>query len=190
MSSTTLLLVRHAHADWVPDEMRPLSETGRRDAERVADLLRGESPVAIYSSPYRRARETVEPLSARLDLPIEEMSDLRERSLGSGWEEDWLATIRPTWEDFSFAYPEGGETNDEAMVRARMALTTLRERHPGEVVVVATHGNLLVLLLRVLDSTKGFEFWRSLTLPDVFKAVVDGNRLSELRRLWTPENPS
>lgn len=190
MSSTTLLLIRHAHADWVPDEMRPLSAAGQRDAGRVADLSSPESPVAIYSSPYRRARETVEPLAATLGLPIEEMADLRERSLGSGWEEDWLATIRPTWEDFSFAYPDGGETNSEAMERARIALDTLRERHPEQVIAVATHGNLLVLLLRVLDPTKGFEFWRTLTLPDIYRAVVDGDRLSELRRLWTPENPS
>lgn len=190
MSPTTLLLVRHAHADWVPDEMRPLSAAGKRDAERVAELLKRESPVAIYSSPYRRARETVEPLAARLELPIEEMSDLRERSLGSGWEEDWRATIRPTWEDFSFAYPDGGETNNEAMERARIVLDTLRQRHPDEAIVVATHGNLLVLLLRVLDPTKGFEFWRTLTLPDIYMAVVDEFGLSKLRRLWTPENPS
>ena len=190
MSSTTLLLVRHAHADWVPDEMRPLSAAGRRDAERVAVLLSPVSPVAIYSSPYRRARETVEPLAAGLALTIEEMSDLRERSLGSGWEEDWLATIRPTWEDFSFAYPDGGETNNEAMERARGALNTLRRRHPDQVITVATHGNLLVLLLRVLDPTKGFEFWRTLTLPDIYRAVVDESGLTELRRLWTPEDPS
>lgn len=190
MSQTTLLLVRHAHADWKPDEMRPLSESGLRDADRVADISSQESPVAIYSSPYRRARETVEPLADRLSLPIEEMAELRERSLGSGWEDDWLATIRPTWEDFSFAYPEGGETNDEAMGRARIALGTLCLEHSGQTVVVATHGNLLVLLLRVLDPIKGFEFWRSLTLPDIYRAVVNRDGISDLQRLWTPEDPS
>ena len=186
MSKTTLLLVRHAHADWIPGEMRRLSEAGRRDAGRVADVLSPESPVAIYSSPYRRARETVEPLAARLRLPIEEMAELRERSLAMDWEEDWLATIRRTWEDFSLAYPNGGESNDEVMGRARIALENLCKRHPDQTIVVATHGNLLALLLRALDPTKGFEFWRSLTPPDIYKAVVNGDGIAELQRLWTP----
>jgi broad specificity phosphatase PhoE len=190
MSSTTLLLVRHAHAEWVPDEMRPLSEVGRQDAVRIARLLRSESPVAIYSSPYRRALESVEPLAASLDLSIEVMDELRERSLGSRWEASWLETIRATWEDFSLAYPAGGETNQQAMERAAAALETISERHPDETVAVATHGNLLVLLLRVMDPTKGFIFWRNLTLPDVYKAVVSGGRISQLKRLWLPGEPS
>lgn len=61
MTATTLLLVRHAHADWQPDETRPLSEVGRRDAARVAGVLSPLAPTSIYSSPYRRARQTVEP---------------------------------------------------------------------------------------------------------------------------------
>ena len=83
MTATTLLLVRHAHADWQPDETRPLSEVGRRDAARVAGVLSPLAPTSIYSSPYRRARQTVGPLADRLGMPIVEMSELRERSLGS-----------------------------------------------------------------------------------------------------------
>ena len=190
MTATTLLLVRHAHADWQPDEMRPLSEVGRRDAQRIAEVLGPLNPASIYSSPYRRARQTVEPLAARLGIPIVEMSDLRERSLGSGWVEDWEATIRPTWEDFSFAYPEGGETNAEAMERARRALGVIRERHIGQTVAVATHGNLLTLLLKVLDAGKGYEFWRGLTLPDIYRVVVESGGIGELQRLWVPFDPS
>ena len=110
-------LVRHAHAEWAPDEMRPLSERGRIDAERVADILAAEELASIYSSPYRRAFETVEPLARRLGMEVEEHPDLRERSLGTTWEEDWEAVIRSTWEEFSFAYPDGGETNAEAFER-------------------------------------------------------------------------
>jgi 2,3-bisphosphoglycerate-dependent phosphoglycerate mutase len=190
MTATTLLLVRHAHADWQPDETRPLSEAGRRDAERVAEILAPLAPTGIYSSPYRRARQTVEPLAARLGLSIVEMPDLRERSLGSAWAEDWEAVIRPTWEDFSLAYPEGGETNADAMERAKRALGVLRERHAGQSVAVATHGNLLVLLLRVLDASKGYEFWRGLTLPDIYRVVVDSGGIGELHRLWVPHDPS
>ncbi len=61
-------VIRHAWADWTPDEMRPLSAEGRADARRIADLLIDSGIEAVYSSPYRRARQTVEPLSHRLRL--------------------------------------------------------------------------------------------------------------------------
>lgn len=190
MTPTTFLLVRHAHAQWVPDEMRPLSAEGRVDSAQVAEMLAPLLPVAIYSSPYRRARETVEPLSVRLRMPVQEMAELRERSLGSGWVDDWLSAIRPTWEDFSFAYPDGGETNAEAMHRAGVAFATLRSRHQGQKIVVATHGNLLVLLLRLQDPTKGFDFWSALTLPDIYRLDVQPDGDFELRRLWKKLDPS
>lgn len=190
MTPTTFLLVRHAHAEWVADEMRPLSAKGAKDAETVAGILVPLSPVAVYSSPYTRARQTVEPLSALLSMPIQELAELRERSLGHGWEKDWLAAIRPTWEDFSFAYPDGGETNAEAMARAKVVLETLLARHTRQTVVVATHGNLLVLLLRLLDPGMGFEFWRTLTLPDIYRLDVYPDDTFELLRLWPQRDPS
>jgi 2,3-bisphosphoglycerate-dependent phosphoglycerate mutase len=163
--------------------MRPLSARGRQDAERVASLLVPARPTAIYSSPYRRARQTVEPLAERLGLPIQERSELRERALGDGWRQDWEAAIRPTWVDFHFAYPDG-ETNAEAEVRARAVYEELVSRHRGQSLVVASHGNLIVLMLHHLDAGFGFELWRSLTLPDVYELEADLNGGVELRRLW------
>ena len=56
---TTLYLVRHAHAVWTPEENRPLSDRGRQDALRVADLLCASphrAPItAVYASTARRA---------------------------------------------------------------------------------------------------------------------------------------
>ena len=34
-----IYLIRHAHIFWTPDENRPLSAQGSRDAIRVADAL-------------------------------------------------------------------------------------------------------------------------------------------------------
>jgi 2,3-bisphosphoglycerate-dependent phosphoglycerate mutase len=78
---TTVDLIRHAHADWTPDEDRPLSSRGRVDALTLARRL-GETPVgAIYSSPFRRAIETIEPLAWACGLDAVLVDDLRERTL-------------------------------------------------------------------------------------------------------------
>ena len=76
-----LYLVRHAHSVWTPDEMRPLSQAGLEDAQLVSDILAPLGPEAIYSSPYLRAKQTVEPLAAALEMTIHEVADLRERTL-------------------------------------------------------------------------------------------------------------
>lgn len=60
---TELYFVRHAHADYSEDEYhRPLSLNGIRDVERVTSLFNDQHIDAIYSSPYKRAIQTVQVL--------------------------------------------------------------------------------------------------------------------------------
>ncbi len=78
-----LYLVRHAKAgsrrDWEgPDHGRPLSKTGRRQAEGLVDLLVDRSVSSILSSPYVRCLETVQPLAEKLALPVEHAPALAE----------------------------------------------------------------------------------------------------------------
>jgi phosphohistidine phosphatase len=74
---TELLLLRHAHAGdsttWPgDDDLRPLTEKGRRQAERLGRLLAaaGIAPDAILASPLVRARETAEIVADSLGLSI------------------------------------------------------------------------------------------------------------------------
>jgi phosphohistidine phosphatase len=57
-----LLLIRHGDAlSADQDAARPLSPQGRADVVKLAERLRADeaaAPVAIWHSPYRRARET------------------------------------------------------------------------------------------------------------------------------------
>jgi phosphohistidine phosphatase SixA len=74
-------LVRHAHAgskaDWDgPDQARPLSETGRRQAAGLVARLRHYPVRRILSSPADRCRQTVQPLASLLGLPVEETDAL------------------------------------------------------------------------------------------------------------------
>ncbi len=61
---TNLYLVRHAHSIYTPDELeRPLSERGFADAQTVTKLLKKENIEFVYSSPYKRAIQTIEGLA-------------------------------------------------------------------------------------------------------------------------------
>jgi 8-oxo-dGTP diphosphatase len=82
-------LVRHAHAGdresfHGPDQARPLSEKGHRQAAGLVQQLQDADPGRVTSSPYLRCVQTVEPLAEALGLKVEEESSLAE---GSDWRE-------------------------------------------------------------------------------------------------------
>lgn len=82
-----LYVVRHGHAGsrrrWDgPDHRRPLSTKGHRQAAAIADMLASAGVGRLVSSPYRRCVQTLEPLGARLDLPVEHDPRLAEGAEG------------------------------------------------------------------------------------------------------------
>jgi 2,3-bisphosphoglycerate-dependent phosphoglycerate mutase len=164
-------LVRHAHAEWTPGENRPLSARGQRDALCVSEVLQAFPIVAIYASPARRAQQTVAPLAAQLSLPIHIAPALCERRLCAGTVDDFEEAVRATWADSTFAHP-GGESNAAAQERGVRLVCRLVEQYPAGHVVLATHGNLLSLVLQHYDPSIDYHFWRSLTMPDVYRLEV------------------
>jgi len=76
-SDFALYLLRHAHAgnpaEWTGDDaQRPLSNKGRRQADRLGQFLaeRGFAPDAIVSSPKLRARQTAERIADAIGIGI------------------------------------------------------------------------------------------------------------------------
>ena len=176
-------LIRHAHADWEPDENRPLSARGKRDAIRVAEVLSAYPVTKIYSSPYRRALQTVEPLAIRLDIPVQIVPELCERNLGRALLGDFDSAVQATWRDPNFSHP-GGETNAAAQERGISVVNKLQVEYPGVEIVLSTHGNLMALVMQYFDPEIDFTFWRSLTMPDVYKLEILPDGMIKIIRLW------
>jgi broad specificity phosphatase PhoE len=137
---TTLLLIRHGETDWNAEGRlqghtdRPLNDFGRRQAGALAERLAGDGITAVYSSDLSRALETAEILAARLELPVVTDPDLRERNWGN-WE-GLTGTERDRVEYV-------GEATDAHGERVLRAVRRIAEQHPGERVVVVTHGGSL-----------------------------------------------
>ena len=165
---------------------RPLTAIGSEQAEELARTLDGEPLVAIYSSPYLRARQTVEPLARRYGLVIETIEDLRERDFPESTPGDWRGEIERSFRDFDYP-PFGGETCRAAQARVVDVIRLIGIRHTAGTVVLASHGNLVTLALAAFRPTIGFDFWSKLPLPALFRLVqetdswriVSGPNLSE-----------
>jgi broad specificity phosphatase PhoE len=74
--ATQVYLVRHAKAGsrgrWSgPDDLRPLSKAGRRQADALGALLGDRGVTRVVSSPFVRCRQTVVPLAERLRVPVD-----------------------------------------------------------------------------------------------------------------------
>jgi len=90
-----LYLVRHAKAgsrhDWDgPDDLRPLSKKGRRQADALVLALVDRHVDRVLSSPYVRCVETVQPLADKLGVEVEIADALVEGTVTK----DALALVR------------------------------------------------------------------------------------------------
>lgn len=181
---TELFFVRHAHADYSADEYhRPLSLKGLKDAERVTSLFKNHRIDAVYSSPYKRAIQTVQGIAKDNDLPIQTVDALKERQLANGAINDFQSAIQRVWQDPVFAWA-GGESNQQAMARAIRSLQTIILSHPHDSIVIGTHGNIMVLMMQSFDSQYDYAFWQKLTMPDVYRLSFRGLSLLDVQRVW------
>lgn len=155
----TMILIRHARAGGQEPDA-PLTPEGERQATQLAEQLGEVDITRIVSSPWLRAVQTIRPLAARLDLPVQMDERLTERRLSRQPLPFWKTALRASFTLPPLAFP-GGESGQEASTRALNALNAARD--PAGLTVLVTHGNLLALLL-------GLDFggWAALKNPDVW----------------------
>lgn len=159
---TRILALRHGQTAWNVERRIqghtdiPLDATGQWQAARAARALVDEGITAIYSSDLLRARATAEAVAQCTGLPVHCDANLRERAFGdfeglchADIEQRHPEAARRWREREADFGPGGGETLLDFYARSVTAATRLAERHPGEAIVVVTHGGVLDCLYRV-----------------------------------------
>ncbi|SOC42640.1 histidine phosphatase family protein [Ureibacillus acetophenoni] len=179
-----LYLARHAHSIYSPDELgRPLSEKGLADALKVTEILKSEAIDIVISSPYRRAIQTVQGIANLIGKDVEIHEGFKERILTSEPAEDFNYAITKVWEDENFSW-NGGESNLVAQKRGIAAINQVLEQYKDQNVVIGTHGNIMVLIMKYFDQQYNFDFWKRLEMPDIYKLSFDGKSLVDVTRVW------
>ena len=153
---TRLTLVRHGETDWNRDGKLQgqididLNDTGRLQAERLGRRLADNDFTAVYSSDLRRCWDTATiALRGRAIAPTPRQ-ELREIALGH-WEgltteevvasmPDEIAHVRA---DPIERAPKGGESRRQLQARIVAAIQDIVAVHPGESVLIVSHGGSL-----------------------------------------------
>ncbi len=130
----------------------PLDETGRAQAQALAEQAVAYEFVALWCSPLRRARETADTVARRIGLQAREDARLMEtdsgewtnRSFAEVQAEDLDGFARFAAGDPTFAFP-GGESFAQQGVRVAAAFDDI-ERAEAPTLVVC-HGGVIRIVL-------------------------------------------
>ncbi|NGQ95676.1 histidine phosphatase family protein [Brevibacillus sp. SYP-B805] len=175
-----LYVIRHCKAaGQEPDA--PLTPEGMAQAQELADFFQGMAIDQIITSPFLRARQSIQPLTDQKRLPLIMDDRLAERVLAEGDLPDWLERLRESFDDLDLCWA-GGESSRTAMNRAAAVAEEVM-RGAAPVTLLVTHGCLMTLLLKHFDDSFGFAEWQRLTNPDVYVVTVDGENCS-VKRVW------
>lgn len=168
ISAPRLLLLRHGQTTWNAERRwqgwadAPLSDLGRQQAVDAAAHVRDHGFTMIWSSDLQRARDTAQLIAAGIGLRGDVMVDpaLRERNVGvfSGKTIDEILVEFPDCFDPEtrrvLRVPEG-ESDEDLWQRVLPALVALPQRHPGEAMVVVSHGGVIRTIERHLGIDPG-----------------------------------
>ncbi len=157
---TQILLIRHAVNDyvktgrlagWTPDVH--LNDEGKAQAEALGKRLTDLPIKRIYSSPLERTQETAEAIQRyHPHLPIVANKAIGEVDYGD-WQGAKISDLRgrKMWQVVqeypSRAYFPNGETMRGVQTRAVNEVERLASIHPGEMIVVVSHADLIKMIM-------------------------------------------
>ena len=201
MQTTHFIMIRHGETFWNAEGRlqgqadSPLTPRGLAQASAVAWRLQHESFTALYASHLKRVLDTAAPIAASSGHSITIDERLQERAYGifEGLTYAEASVQHPAiFHEYQtnlspdFALPQAESTN-QLLARGQQVFAELAERHPGEQIVIVSHGSFLRVMLShmlgiPLDSKQRFRLangslseatwrngeWQVLTLGEVY----------------------
>lgn len=166
-----IYFVRHAKPDFsVHDDLtRPLTDKGIIDSKNICEFLKEKSINKIYSSPYKRAIDTIKELAQNLSIKIEVVDDFRERKISNIWIEDFNKFSKSQWENFEYKLNDG-ESLNEVQFRNIKALHKILNENSNQNIVIGTHGTALSTIINYYDKT--FDYLSFTKIKDVMPFIV------------------
>jgi probable phosphoglycerate mutase len=179
MRLSRICIVRHGETAWNAEKRLQgqldiaLNPAGLAQAEAAAHWLSGQPVAALYSSDLQRAQQTAASIARALGLSPVLLAPMRERRYGlfEGLTYAEARALHPLlYQAFEqrapdFAVPEGGESLRQLYQRVTVCLDEIASRHPGQTVVLVTHGGVLDIINRFVRGNP-LEMPRDFLIPN------------------------
>lgn len=194
MDSVTIFLIRHGQTDYNKRGIiqggginSSLNLTGQYQAQAFFDHYREESFSHLYASDLQRTAQTLEPWKA-LGHEVVEDPAIREFSWGflegkipGPEDKEVFVRVRQRWaEGYLHEKISGGESPLDAWERSRGFFESLPDRHPGQQILVCSHGRQMrVILSALLD--KDLSKMERYEQPNTGLFVLEMNREGAVR---------
>ena len=160
-----LILIRHGETLWNEHHRFQgisdieLSPKGMSQAKKLAESLKEEAIVKIYTSPLIRARQTAEQIARYHDCQVIVVQDLKEINQGrlegltaEDLRKDYPDFLRNWIQNPESAQLPDGESLGEVQRRAWAAILRIREENSKETVAAVAHSFVnLTILCQILE---------------------------------------
>ena len=192
-------MARHGETDWNAERRiqgrtdTPLNATGRQQAAKLAELLKGVRLDMVYTSDLSRSRDTAE--IARGGAPAKSLAGLNERHHGKfegklvdgsdpAAEQEFRRRRGVAEDDF-----DGGESLSQFYARVHEAFDVIRKQHSAGAILIVGHSLTNQMILRaVFDLT--FQQATSIRQAndEIYLIELDTERPPRLWKLITAAN--
>lgn len=145
---TTVYFIRHAEPNYHDhdDLSRELSTKSLQDSQLIRQFFKDRHIDAIFSSPYKRAIDTIKSTAIDHQLDVQEIDDFRERKINRVWIENFTAFTSVQWHGFSYKLSDG-ESLQEVQDRNVTAPEKLLEDHRHQIILIGSHGTAISTII-------------------------------------------
>ena len=175
---TDIYFIRHSIPDLsIKDDLiRPLTNDGLNKAKDLVKIFKKIPIDIIFSSPYKRTIQTIEPIAISKKMDINIVEDFRERKIYD-WIDNFNEYSKKQWEDFTYKL-ENGESLSEVQIRNIQSLNKVLEKNTDKKIIIGTHGTALSTIINYYDKTFQYnEFMKIVKImPYIVKFEFDENR--------------
>lgn len=186
-------MVRHGDSPKIDvhERTRGLTEKGRLDAVRVADMMQDKEIDILVSNPYTRSILTLRDLASHLGQDIMAVEDLKERVFSLSEQpmthNELIPFLQDSFDDWTYSR-NGGESNRDCQVRAVHAFKLILKTYKGKNIAIGTHGVVMTLIMNHFDSNYDYNFVFKTTKPDIYKMEFREEQLMCIERIWVDRN--
>ena len=178
-----IIFIRHCKAEMGGvDNERKLDEDGIAQSKSLAEKLKKliSNKVIIYSSPFRRAVESINPyLKSNENAKLIEEISLEEIDHGKSPDLSKHQIIEKMWNDENYSI-KGHKSQIQHFQSVKPFLDKIiNEFYDNKQdLVLITHGNLLGMILKFYFKKEfKFENWKKMSMPDVY--ILEFNEKNE-----------